>query len=38
MLAQATARDNYSRGIRSRAATGSDLQAAFALAHVPTRP
>jgi hypothetical protein len=38
MLAQVTACDIYARGIRSRAATRSDPQAAFALAHVPTLP
>jgi hypothetical protein len=38
MLAQATTHDNYTRGVRSRAATGSNPQASFALAHVPTRP
>jgi hypothetical protein len=37
MLAQTTARDVYARGVRSQAATGSDPQTAFALAHVPTR-
>jgi hypothetical protein len=38
MLAQTTTRDIYARGIRSQAATVSDPQAAFALAHILTRP
>jgi hypothetical protein len=38
MLAQTTARDIYARGVRSQAATGSDPQTSFALAHVTTRP